>query len=123
MVCAITLPDCVYLLLAYYQPENLWWVNIGIGIEQFGYGFGFTSYMLYMLYFSQGPSKTAHYAFCTGIMALSLMLPGMMAGWLADTLGYYRFFMFVVSLIPLTFLAAAMVKVPADFGLKQKHSH
>ena len=123
MVCAITLPDCVYLLLAYYQPENLWWVNIGIGLEQFGYGFGFTSYMLYMLYFSQGTSKTAHYAFCTGIMALSLMLPGMVAGWLADTLGYYRFFMFVVALIPLTFLAAAMVKVPADFGLKQKHTH
>lgn len=121
MVCAITLPDVVYLFLAYYQPESLWWINIGIGIEQFGYGFGFTSYMLYMLYFSQGASKTAHYAFCTGFMALSLMLPGMIAGWLADNLGYYRFFMLVIALIPFTFLAASLVKVPADFGLKQKN--
>lgn len=121
MVCAITLPDCIYLFLAYFQPENIWWINLGIGVEQFGYGFGFTSYMLYMLYFSQGTSKTAHYAFCTGFMALSLMLPGMVAGWLADTLGYYRFFILVVCLIPLTFLAASLVKVPADFGLKQTH--
>ena len=120
MVLAITLPDCVYMLLAYYQPENLLWINLCIGTEQFGYGFGFTAYMLFMLYFSQGESKTAHYAFCTGFMALSMMLPGMVAGYLADTLGYYRFFILVVCLIPFTFLAAKLIKVPADFGLKQR---
>ena len=119
MVCAITFPDCVYLFLAYYQPENLFWVNLGIGIEQFGYGFGFTCYMLFMLYFSQGPSKTAHYAFCTGFMALSLMLPGMLAGWLADTMGYYRFFILIMCLTPLTFLAASLISVPADYGIKK----
>lgn len=118
MVLAITLPDCVYLLLAYYQPETLLWVNLSIAIEQFGYGFGFTAYMLFMLYFSQGESKTAHYAFCTGFMALSMMLPGMVAGWLADTLGYYRFFILVMCLVPLTFFAASIIKIPADFGKK-----
>lgn len=120
MVLAITIPDCVYLFLAYYQPESMLWVDLAIGTEQFGYGFGFTLYMLFMLYYSQGPSKTAHYAFCTGFMALSMMLPGMIAGKLADSLGYYNFFILVICLIPLTFLAAAIIKVPADFGLKKE---
>lgn len=119
MVLAITLPDCVYLFLAYYQPESMWWINLCIGTEQFGYGFGFTAYMLFMLYFSQGPSKTAHYAFCTGFMALSMMLPGMVAGALADHLGYYSFFVLVMCLVPLTFLAAYIIKIPADFGVKK----
>lgn len=119
MVLAITLPDCVYLFLAYFQPENMLWVNLAIGTEQFGYGFGFTAYMLFMLYFSQGESNTSHYAFCTGFMALSMMLPGTVAGWLADTLGYYRFFILVMCLVPLTFLAAMIIKVPADFGVKK----
>lgn len=122
MVIAITLPDCVYLFLAYFQPENLLWVDLCIGTEQFGYGFGFTAYMLFMLYFSQGESKTAHYAFCTGFMALSMMLPGMVAGKLADMLGYYNFFILVMCLVPLTFLAAAIIKVPGDFGIK-KHEN
>lgn len=123
MVMAITLPDCVYLFLAYYQPESMIWVNLAIGIEQFGYGFGFTAYMLFMLYFSQGESKTAHYAFCTGFMALSMMLPGMVAGWLADKMGYYNFFILVMCLVPLTFLAASLIKVPADFGLKSQEEN
>lgn len=120
MVLAITLPDCVYLFLAYFQPEEMIWVDLAIGTEQFGYGFGFTAYMLFMLYFSQGESKTSHYAFCTGFMALSMMLPGMVAGWLADMLGYYSFFILVMCLVPLTFLAAYIIKVPADFGIKKE---
>lgn len=122
MVLAITLPDCVYLFLAYFQPEDMLWVDLAIGTEQFGYGFGFTIYMLFMLYFSQGESKTSHYAFCTGFMALSMMLPGMVAGWLADTLGYYNFFILVVCLIPFTFLAASIIKVPDDFGIKKEEA-
>lgn len=116
MVLAITLPDCVYLFLAYYQPDSMLWINLCIGTEQFGYGFGFTAYMLFMLFYSQGQSKTAHYAFCTGFMALSMMLPGMVAGWLADAMGYYRFFILVMCLVPLTFFSAAIIKVPDDFG-------
>lgn len=122
MVLAITLPDCVYLFLAYFQPEDMLWVDLAIGTEQFGYGFGFTIYMLFMLYFSQGESKTSHYAFCTGFMALSMMLPGMVAGWLADTLGYYNFFILVVCLIPFTFLAASIINVPDDFGIKKEEA-
>ncbi|MBR1712744.1 MAG: MFS transporter [Alloprevotella sp.] len=119
MVAAITLPDAVYILLAYYQPEALWLTNCCIFIEQFGYGFGFTAYMLYLIYFSQGASKTTHYAFCTGFMALSMMLPGMVAGVLQEAVGYLNFFIIVMCLTPLTLLAARMVRVDADFGREE----
>lgn len=120
MVLAITVPDCVYLFLAYFQPEDTIWVDLAIGTEQFGYGFGFSAYMLFMLYFSQGESKTAHYAFCTGFMALSMMLPGLVSGKLFQLLGYYNYFILAMCLTPLTFLAAAIIKVPAEYGRKKE---
>ena len=88
MVCAITLPDLVYVYLAYAQDSALWIVNTCVFIEQFGYGFGFTAYMLYLIYFSEGEHSTSHYAISTGFMALGMMLPGMMAGWLQELIGY-----------------------------------
>lgn len=118
MVLSISLPNVVYIILAYFQPENLFWVNACVFIEQLGYGFGFTAYMLYLMYFSQGPSSTAHYAFCTGFMALSMMLPGMVAGWLQQQMGYLNFFIFVVALVPLTFVVARFIKVDDDYGKK-----
>lgn len=118
MVMAMSLPNFFYILLAYFQPESLFWVNVSVGIEQFGYGFGFTLYMLYMLYFSQGESKTAHYALCTGFMALSMLLPGLVSGWISDNLGYYNSFIFIMFLVPISFVAAAMIAVPDDFGKK-----
>ena len=116
MVFSITIPDMVYIFLAYYQPNNFMLINVLVFMEQFGYGFGFTAYMLYLMYFSQGPSKTAHYAFCTGFMALSMMLPGLVSGWLQDKIGYLNFFIVVCCLTPLTFLAASLIKVPDDYG-------
>ena len=80
-------------------------------LEQFGYGFGFTAYMLYMILFSQGASKTAHYAFCTGFMALGMMLPGMVAGWLQEQLNYLNYFILVIALCPLTFFVASIIKI------------
>ncbi len=118
MALAMSLPNIFYVLLAYYQPYDLRWVNLAVGIEQFGYGFGFTLYMLYMLYFSQGALKTAHYAICTAFMALSMIIPGFFSGWIADTLGYYNSFIFVILLIPLSFWVCHLIEVPADFGRK-----
>ena len=118
MVLAISVPNLVYVALAYFQPEGLTIVNICVFIEQMGYGFGFTAYMLFLIYFSQGPSKTAHYAFCTGFMALSMMLPGMFAGWLQEQLGYLNFFLVVIALTPLTFIVSRMIKVDPNFGKK-----
>lgn len=118
MVASISLPNAVYIILAYFQPESVTFIASCIFVEQFGYGFGFTAYMLYLIHFSQGALKTAHYAFCTGFMALSMMLPGMVAGWLQESVGYLNFFIIVMALIPVTFIVSAFIKVEADFGKK-----
>lgn len=116
MALAITLPNLAYLLLAIYQPENFLWVNVAVATEQFGYGFGFTAYMLFLIYFSQGEHKTAHYSICTGFMALGMMLPGMVAGWIQEQLGYVNFFIFIViSIIP-TLVLVPFLKIDKDFG-------
>ena len=120
MVLAITLPDAVYILLAYFQPENLSITAVCLFVEQFGYGFGFTAYMLFLIYFSKGDSSTAHYAFCTGLMALGMMLPGMVAGWLQEHVGYLNFFIITMALTVFTFVVAGLVRVGADFGKKTK---
>lgn len=119
MVLSISVPDILYILLAYFQPGNLFLINVCVFIEQFGYGFGFTAYMLYLLYFSQGKTQTAHYAFCTGFMSLGMMLPGMCAGYLQDLMGYLNFFIFVVALVPVTFVVSALIKVDPHFGKKE----
>jgi len=85
-------------------------------IEQFGYGFGFTAYMLYLIYFSEGEYKTAHYAFCTGFMALGMMIPGMFSGWLQEKLGYNHFFVWAMisSIIPI--IAVFLLKIDPEYG-------
>ena len=84
MLLAIHLPDAVFIWLAYAQPQNLFTIGAGVAVEQFGYGFGFTAFMLYMIHIARGEHRTAHYAICTGFMALGMMLPGMWSGWLQD---------------------------------------
>ena len=120
MALAITLPNAAYLLLSIYQPENFIWVNVAVATEQFGYGFGFTAYMLYLIYFSQGEHKTAHYSICTGFMALGMMLPGMAAGWIQEKMGYENFFGFIMLAIIPTLLLIPFMKVDADFGRSRK---
>jgi PAT family beta-lactamase induction signal transducer AmpG len=119
MVCAITLPDLVYVYLSYVQPASLLAVNVCVFIEQFGYGFGFTAYMLYLIYFSEGEHKTSHYAICTGFMALGMMLPGMAAGWLQEMLGYRHFFVWTIICCLATFLVCMFIKIDPEFGKKK----
>ena len=118
MVCAITLPDLVYVYLSYVQDQSLWVVNTCIFIEQFGYGFGFTAYMLFLIYFSAGEHKAAHYAICTGFMALGMMLPGMVAGWLQETIGYRHFFVWTILCCIVTFVVCLFLKIDPNFGKK-----
>ena len=120
MALAITLPNIAYLLLAIYQPENFLWVNVAVATEQFGYGFGFTAYMLFLIYFSQGEHKTAHYSICTGFMALGMMLPGMVAGWIQEQLGYLNFFIFIIIAIIPTLLLIPFIKIDKEFGKAKK---
>ncbi len=116
MVAAINLPNAVYIFLAYAQPESLLLVNIAVGIEQLGYGLGFTAYTLYMLYVARGSHSTAHFAICTGFMALGMMLPGLFSGWLQETLGYQHFFIWVLIATVPSFLVVALIPLDADFG-------
>ena len=120
MVCAITLPDIVYVYMSYAMPDNLVLISTCLFVEQFGYGLGFTALTLYMLYFSQGTFKTSHYAICTGISYLGLMLPGMVSGWLKDSMGYQQFFLLVMALCVITFLVAAFIHIDPEFGKKKE---
>jgi PAT family beta-lactamase induction signal transducer AmpG len=119
-VCAITLPDIVYVYMSYAVPSNLWVISGCLFVEQFGYGLGFTALTLYMLYFSQGEFKTSHYAICTGLSYLGLMLPGMLSGWLKDAVGYRTFFIIVMFLCVITFLVTAFIKIDPEFGKKKE---
>ena len=102
MALAISLPNAVYLYLAYAMPDSFLIVNACVAVEQLGYGFGFTGYTMYLMLFSEGEYKTSHYALCTGFMALGMMLPGMCSGWIQELIGYKLFFVWVmVCCIPL----------------------
>ena len=118
MVMAITLPDVVYVVLAWWQPASLLPVNICVFLEQFGYGFGFSAYMLYLIYYSQGEHKTSHYALCTAFMALSMMIPGLFAGALQEAVGYRMFFVIVMCSCVVTYVVSAFLKIDPDFGKK-----
>lgn len=119
MVWSISLPNAVYIYLSYFQPTSFFAINACVFVEQFGYGFGFTAYMLYMLYFSQGRNQTAHYAICTAFMAAGMMLPGMLAGWLQEHLGYLNFFIVVLALCLVTVIVARLIRVDPKFGIKE----
>ena len=110
MVTAISLPNIVYVIMAYLHPE-LWIVNALIFIEQFGYGFGFTAYMLFLIHYAEGESTTAHYALCTAFMAMGMMIPGMAAGWLQELLGYQHFFILICILCLVTVGVCCFIKL------------
>ncbi len=118
MVLAIHLPDAVFVYLAFAMPHNFWIINLCVAIEQFGYGFGFTAYMLYMIYIARGQHQTAHYAICTGFMALGMMIPGMFSGWLQDIVGYQHFFIWVLLATIPGVLVVTLIPLDAEFGKK-----
>ncbi len=119
MVMAITLPDLVYVYLSYVLPSDLLVINVCVFIEQFGYGFGFSAYMLYLIYYSMGEHKTSHYALCTAFMALSMMIPGLFAGALQESVGYQTFFLIVVAACSLTYIVTWFLKIDPEFGKKK----
>lgn len=120
MAWSMSLTCLTFVYLSYFQDHSLLTVNICIFIEQFGYGFGFTAYMLYLIYFSEGEHKTTHYAICTGFMALGMMLPGMLSGWLQETIGYRHFFVWTILCCAATIAVCAFIKIDPNFGKKEK---
>ncbi|GJQ62486.1 MAG: hypothetical protein SCALA702_15390 [Melioribacteraceae bacterium] len=120
MVLAMNLPNTVYVYLSYAVPESQVLVTLAVMVEQFGYGFGFTAYMLFMIYISEGEYKTAHYAITTAFMALGMMIPGMISGWLQELIGYQHFFIWVLIATVPAFLATKMIKIDPEFGKKNE---
>lgn len=118
MLVIMHVPIAVFALLAVFQPASLVAISAGLAVEQFGYGFGFTAYMVYMMMVAEGPHKTAHYAICTGFMAAGLLVPGMVAGWLQETLGYVNFFLWVCGATLPSFAVAAFLRIDPAFGRK-----
>lgn len=122
MALAINVPKGVFLWLAVAQPESPWLIGLAIAIEQFGHGFGFAAFLLYMLYVARGDHETAHYAICTGFMSLGLMLPGMWSGQLQALWGYQQFFAWVLLATIPSFLVTYMIPLAADFGKPQREA-
>ncbi|MCX5831630.1 MAG: MFS transporter [Deltaproteobacteria bacterium] len=118
MVCAMHLPDLIFIYLAYALPQNLLIVNLAVAIEQFGYGFGFTAFTLVMIQAAEGEYKTVHYAIGTGFMALGMMLPAMCSGWIQEQLGYQHFFIWVALTTIPGFIVTALIKIDPAFGKK-----
>ena len=116
MVWAISLPDVVYVYLSYTQPSNLYLISSCLFIEQMGYGFGFTAYMLFLIYYARGTHETAHYAIATAFMAAGMMLPGMLSGALQEWMGYKGFFLWIMACCIVTFVVSAFLKIDKDFG-------
>jgi MFS transporter, PAT family, beta-lactamase induction signal transducer AmpG len=120
MTLAINLPNLVYVYLATALPSSFVIIASCVAVEQIGYGFGFTAYMLFMIHFADGKSKTAHYAIITGFMALGMMLPGMYSGWLQDIIGYQNFFIWVMICTIPGFLIIRYLKINPAFGIKKE---
>ena len=123
MAACMTLPCFSFVYLSMCQPSNIVLISLAIAVEQFGYGFGFTAYTLYMMYFSEGEFKTAHYAICTAFMAASMMLPGLVAGYLQERLGYANFFWMVIACCIATVVVTYLVlrRIDPEFGKKSSN--
>lgn len=118
MAWSMSLTCLTFLYLSLVPDSPLTVINLCVFIEQFGYGFGFTAYMLYLIYFSRGAESTAHYSICTGFMALGMMLPGMAAGWLQETVGYTMFFSITIACCLLTIFVSSLLKIDPSYGKK-----
>ena len=118
MAFAINAPNIGYIFLAWLQPESLTFATTVVVIEQLGYGFGFAAFMVFLIFLAEGIFKTAHYALATGFMAMGMMLPGMLSGYMQQWLGYPGFFVWVVIATIPGFVMAYLVKFPREFGKK-----
>ena len=118
MVIAISLPDIVYVYMSSALPQDITTISFCIFIEQLGYGFGFTAYTLYMIYFAQGKYPTAHFAISTAFMSLGMMLPGMISGKIQEYLGYEKFFVWIMACTIITFAVSSLIKIDKNFGKK-----
>lgn len=123
MILAMHLPILGFVLLSHFHPASVYYIYAVVVLEQFGYGFGFAAFMMYLIYVADGESKTSHYSIATGFMALGMMIPGMASGFIQEYLGYGNFFIWVfLATIPGLILSRFLI-FPYDFGKKSKSSN
>jgi PAT family beta-lactamase induction signal transducer AmpG len=120
MVCSMHLPNLVFVYLSQALPRDPYWISLCVAAEQFGYGFGFTAYTMFMLMVSEGEYQTVHYAISTGIMALGMMVPAMVSGWIQEQLGYQNYFLWVMATTLPGFIVTGLVKIDPEFGKKKE---
>lgn len=118
MMLILNIPNIFYAILAFTKTTSLIAITSVVIIEQLGYGFGFTAFLIYLLYVAEGKSKTSHYAIATGFMALGAMFAGAISGFIQEQIGYSYFFVWVVIASIPSFILLRYVKFPADFGKK-----
>ncbi|AKA33925.1 MAG: MFS transporter [Muricauda sp.] len=118
MILSLNVPNILYAILALTKTTNIVAVTTTVVFEKFGYGFGFAAFLMYLIYIAEGKSKTSHYAIATGFMALGMMLPGMLSGFMQEWLGYGGFFIWVVIAALPALLLLPFLKYPADYGKK-----
>jgi PAT family beta-lactamase induction signal transducer AmpG len=119
MLLAINLPHLLYVYMAYAMPTNIWIISVCVACEQLGYGFGFTAYIMYMIFISEGEYKTSHYAIATGFMALSMMIPGLFSGMIQEALGYKMFFLWIMLTIIPSIIILKFLPIEYSFGKKK----
>lgn len=120
MIISMNLPNAAYWILAHYQPESYVLISSLVGLEKFGYGFGFAAFLMYLIYIARGNHKTAHYAFGTALMAFGMSIPGSISGFIQEAIGYENFFIWVlISTLPIV-VVTFFVKIEADFGKKKR---
>ncbi|MEX2362655.1 MAG: MFS transporter, partial [Balneolaceae bacterium] len=116
----MNLPNAAYWYLAAFQPESQIIIGTFVGIEKFGYGFGFAAFLMYLIYIARGSFKTAHYAFGTALMAFGMSIPGAISGYIQEAVGYEYFFIWVLlSAIPI-FILTPFIRIEDDFGKKKE---
>jgi MFS transporter, PAT family, beta-lactamase induction signal transducer AmpG len=118
MAIALNFPHLFYVYLAYVQP-SVHWVYPLVAIEQFGYGLGTAAYSVYFMYIANESYKTSHFAISTGIMALGMMLPGLISGYIQQALGYQLFFVIVFLLTIPGMLTLLFIPLPDDASTHQ----
>lgn len=135
MILTMHLPIIGFILLSHFHPIATLDLNLEVFhytfnyvlnpyvasvviIEQFGYGFGFAAFMMFLIYVAEGESKTSHYSIATGFMALGMMLPGMLSGYIQEYLGYGNFFIWVFCATIPGLVLSQYLDYPKDFGKK-----
>jgi len=117
LILAMNVPNAVFWYLSDAQPVSMPLIVSALGLEMFGYGFGFVGVILFIMQVvASGPYQAAHYALGTGFMQLGFVLFRTISGDIQQALGYRDFFLWVlVAALPVLVLSRFMrIEAPGE---------